>query len=88
MAVSDNGQGITPELLPYIFNFFEEGHQLLQEQKGSCGIGLAIVRDLAKMHDGSVQAQSDGPGKGSTFTVRLPLANYIKSNVGDGMSAR
>jgi signal transduction histidine kinase len=75
MEVTDNGRGIRPELLPYIFNFFEEGHQLPLEQKGSCGIGLAIVRDLVKMHSGSVGAKSEGPEKGSTFIVRLPLAD-------------
>lgn len=73
IRVSDNGMGIPMELLPRIFEPFVQGERKLHGAVGGLGIGLALVKNLAEMHDGSVMAQSPGNGQGSTFIVRLPL---------------
>ena len=71
LAVRDNGAGLARDLLPRLFDLFA------QEENGSqggLGIGLHLVRTLVRMHGGTITASSDGPGKGSDFVVRLPLA--------------
>ncbi len=73
IRVRDNGIGISPELLPEIFDLFTQGDQTLSRSRGGLGIGLTLVRSLVEMHDGRVTAHSDGPGQGSEFEVRLPL---------------
>lgn len=70
VRVSDGGVGISPEALPHIFELFYRGDH---EQRG-LGIGLALVRQLVTLHGGTVEAQSDGHGKGCVFLVRLPLS--------------
>ena len=72
LAVADSGSGIAPELLPYIFNVFAQGELTLDRSDGGLGIGLALVKQLVELHKGSVTAQSDGPGRGTTITIRLP----------------
>lgn len=72
VEVSDSGEGIEPSVLPYIFDRFRQGEARGERQSG-LGLGLAITRHLVEMHEGSVQARSEGAGKGSTFTIRLPL---------------
>jgi signal transduction histidine kinase/ActR/RegA family two-component response regulator len=74
LEVRDNGVGIAPELLPNVFVAFVQGASSIDRAKGGLGIGLTMVRRLAELHGGSATAASDGPGRGSTFTVRLPLA--------------
>lgn len=73
-TVRDNGMGIPPESLPMMFELFAQGERSFARSEGGLGIGLTLVRKLAEMHGGSVSAQSEGPGKGSVFTVRLPAA--------------
>ena len=73
VRVKDDGLGISPELLPRIFDLFIQGEQSLDRSGGGLGIGLTLVRRLIEMHGGRVEARSDGPGQGSEFTVRLPL---------------
>jgi len=75
VRVSDNGQGISPTLLPRIFETFIQDDQSLARSAGGLGVGLALVRRLAELHGGSVAAKSAGPGKGSEFDVRLPLTH-------------
>jgi signal transduction histidine kinase len=70
MCVRDDGDGIAAEVLPRIFEPFRQGNGAAA--KGGLGLGLAIVRQLVKMHRGEVEAQSDGVGKGAQFVVRLP----------------
>jgi PAS domain S-box-containing protein len=72
ISVSDNGIGIPPDQLERVFDIFSQvrAHQVRAE--GGLGIGLSLVRTLVVMHGGTVNAQSDGPNSGSTFTVRLP----------------
>jgi signal transduction histidine kinase len=75
VQVRDNGVGIDAALLPQVFDLFEQGRVSIDRSRGGLGIGLAIVRSLVTMHGGSVAAESKGPGRGSAFTVRLPLAS-------------
>ena len=70
--VRDNGVGISPELLPRMFDLFAQADRSLARSEGGLGIGLTLVRSLAELHGGTVTATSDGPGKGSEFVVRLP----------------
>jgi PAS domain S-box-containing protein len=72
LRVRDTGIGIAPEMLPRIFDLFVQAERRLDRSHGGLGIGLTLVRRLVEMHGGSVRAQSDGPGKGSEFIVRLP----------------
>jgi two-component system CheB/CheR fusion protein len=73
IQVADNGRGIEPQVLPQIFDLFVQGDQSLARSEGGLGIGLTLLKSLVELHHGSVEAQSDGAGKGSVFTVRLPL---------------
>jgi CheY-like chemotaxis protein len=72
VRVRDSGIGIPSNLLPRIFEMFTQGDQTLDRAQGGLGIGLTLVRRFVEMHDGSVQAFSEGPGRGSEFVVRLP----------------
>ena len=72
IEVRDDGIGIAPTLLPRIFDLFVQGRQASDRAEGGLGIGLSLVRNLVALHGGTVEARSPGPGKGSTFTVRLP----------------
>ena len=72
--VRDNGIGITPQLLPRVFELFTQGDRSLARSEGGLGIGLSLVRLLVGMHGGTVEAQSGGAGKGSEFIVRLSAA--------------
>jgi PAS domain S-box-containing protein len=73
--VEDNGVGITPELLPYIFDIFTQGERSIDRATGGLGLGLALVKTLAELHGGSVACTSAGLGQGSRFTVRLPRSS-------------
>jgi two-component system, chemotaxis family, CheB/CheR fusion protein len=73
VRVSDNGAGISPELLPQIFDLFVQEERSLDRSQGGLGIGLTLVRSLVERHGGRVEVASEGPGRGSEFTVRLPL---------------
>jgi len=72
LSVEDTGLGIAPTLLPVIFDMFMQVDRTLDHSKNGLGIGLALVRRLVEMHGGTVVAASDGEGRGSTFTLRLP----------------
>jgi PAS domain S-box-containing protein len=74
LTVSDNGDGISAEFLPYVFHRFRQEEGSISRKAGGLGLGLAVVRHLVELHGGSVSAESPGPGQGSTFTVDLPLA--------------
>jgi signal transduction histidine kinase/CheY-like chemotaxis protein len=73
VRVRDDGMGIAPELLPRVFETFTQGRRGLDRSEGGLGVGLALVQRLAQLHGGSVEARSDGAGRGSEFTLRLPL---------------
>ncbi|HKB68073.1 MAG TPA: PAS domain S-box protein [Pyrinomonadaceae bacterium] len=74
LTVSDTGDGITPEFLPYVFHRFRQEEGSISRKAGGLGLGLAVVRHLVELHGGSVSAESGGAGRGSIFTVDLPLA--------------
>jgi signal transduction histidine kinase/ActR/RegA family two-component response regulator len=74
IRVSDTGQGISQEFLPFIFDRFRQADGTSTRRHGGLGLGLAIVRHLVELHGGTVRADSPGEGLGSTFSVRLPLA--------------
>jgi two-component system CheB/CheR fusion protein len=73
IQVSDTGQGISAELLPYVFDRFRQGDSSTTKARQGLGLGLAIVRHIVELHGGTVRADSPGVGKGTTMTVRLPL---------------
>jgi PAS domain S-box-containing protein len=76
LSVADNGIGIGPSLLPHVFELFTQAERSPDRSQGGLGLGLALVKSLVELHGGSVSASSDGPGKGSRFTVRLPLLEH------------
>ncbi|MEP7056858.1 MAG: response regulator [Caldimonas sp.] len=73
--VSDNGIGIDAELLPNVFELFEQGKRTLDRSQGGLGVGLTLVRRLVELHGGSVDVSSDGAGRGSQFRIRLPCVS-------------
>ncbi len=73
IGVSDNGKGIHPDFLPYVFDYFRQENGATTRKFGGLGLGLAIVRNLVELHGGTVQADSSGEELGATFTVNLPL---------------
>ena len=73
VTISDTGEGIAEDLRPRLFEIFARGEKSDKPNHGGLGLGLAMVRRLTEMHGGSVEAESEGPGKGSKFTVRLPV---------------
>jgi signal transduction histidine kinase/CheY-like chemotaxis protein len=72
LRVEDSGAGIAPDVLPRVFDLFQQGVQGRDRSRGGLGVGLTIVRRIVEMHGGTVDARSDGEGRGSVFTVRLP----------------
>jgi signal transduction histidine kinase len=72
LEVRDTGVGIGPDLLPHVFDVFVQGESSLDRAQGGMGIGLALVSQLVRLHDGSIEAYSEGTGRGSRFTLRLP----------------
>jgi signal transduction histidine kinase/CheY-like chemotaxis protein len=74
IVVADNGQGISPEFLPYVFERFRQEDGGTSRQQGGLGLGLAIVRQIVELHGGTVRVASEELGKGATFTVALPMA--------------
>jgi PAS domain S-box-containing protein len=74
ITVSDTGEGITSDFLPYVFERFRQADSKFSHSRNGLGLGLAIVRQLVELHGGTVTAESKGKGQGTTFTVLLPLA--------------
>src|SRR6185436_4475130 len=69
----DDGIGIQPELLPHVFDLFTQGDRSLDRARGGLGIGLTLVRRIVELHGGSIEAHSEGAGRGAEMVVRLPV---------------
>jgi len=74
LRVRDHGEGLAPAVMPRVFDLFRQADSSSRRRHGGLGLGLAIVKSLVEVHGGSVKAESDGPGRGSTFSVTLPLS--------------
>lgn len=81
LTITDTGQGISSEFLPFIFERFRQADGTTTRQHGGLGLGLAIVRHLIELHGGTITARSAGPGTGATFVVRLPLAPAVTPRI-------
>jgi len=73
VTIADTGEGIDADFLPYVFERFRQSDNSTSRRSGGLGLGLSLVRNIIELHGGEVSAKSDGRGKGSTFTVRLPV---------------
>jgi PAS domain S-box-containing protein len=88
IEVTDTGQGITSEFLPFVFDRFRQADSTSTRQHGGLGLGLAIARHLIEIHGGSIEARSLGEGQGATLTVRLPLVGSVAESPGTSIQAR
>lgn len=88
MVVSDNGKGISADFLPHVFEGFRQEDASITRVHGGLGLGLTIVRRLVELHGGTVQAFSEGEGKGATFTVKLPMVNVMKTKESPSVSPK
>jgi two-component system CheB/CheR fusion protein len=85
LEITDSGEGIAADFLPHVFELFRQADASTSRVQSGMGVGLAIVKQLVDLHQGSITASSAGPGKGATFTVRLPLTGEATAAVnGDG----
>jgi len=73
ITVSDTGRGIVPEFLPLVFDRFRQADPTFSREHRGLGLGLAIAKQLAELHGGTISASSEGPDRGATFTVKLPV---------------
>ena len=80
ISIKDEGVGILPEKLPQMFELFTQADRSLARSEGGLGIGLTVVKNLVEMHGGSILARSEGTGRGSEFTIRLPAAKKPVAN--------
>ncbi len=87
ITIGDTGQGIEPDFLPYVFDYFRQADGATTRKFGGLGLGLAIVRHLVELHGGTVSAESPGLGMGATFTVRLPLMITQTTSNRNGLSS-
>jgi signal transduction histidine kinase/DNA-binding response OmpR family regulator len=87
IAVRDNGIGIDAELLPHVFELFEQGKRTLDRAQGGLGVGLTVVRRLVELHHGGVEVHSAGAGQGTEFCVRLPCLAEVGAVGGARMAA-
>jgi signal transduction histidine kinase/ActR/RegA family two-component response regulator len=82
VEIADNGEGIKAEMMPHIFDRFRQADASSARRHGGLGLGLSIVRQLTELHGGSISARSDGPGKGATFCITLPVKEMLHRPAG------
>jgi signal transduction histidine kinase len=87
IQVTDTGVGIPADLMPYIFDRFRQGSDTNSKMRSGLGLGLAIVRHLVELHNGSIEASSAGPGKGAVFTLTFPTAARRAATASAGAEA-
>lgn len=87
VRVRDDGYGISPELLPHVFDLFVQASRSLDRAHGGLGIGLSLVQQLVRLHGGSVEAHSAGIGHGSEFIVRLPVLSTVPASTSSSPSS-
>ncbi|HXT95918.1 MAG TPA: response regulator [Polyangia bacterium] len=80
LTIRDTGKGISADFLPQMFDRFRQEHGGTSRPHSGLGIGLALARDLVELHGGTIEARSDGPGRGATFVIRLPLGAAVAGN--------
>ncbi|WP_437738227.1 ATP-binding response regulator [Sorangium sp. So ce1335] len=85
IEISDTGQGIRPDFLPFVFERFSQADSSTTRRHGGLGLGLAIVRHLVELHGGRISVRSEGEGRGATFEVVLPVAGPAQAGRGDGL---
>jgi signal transduction histidine kinase len=88
VRVSDTGIGIPTDTLPHVFELFTRGETASAKAKEGLGIGLSLVKEFVNLHGGSTQVRSDGPGKGSEFTVRLPRSGTQAADQSAAITSR
>ncbi|HEV8239200.1 MAG TPA: MASE1 domain-containing protein [Thermoanaerobaculia bacterium] len=86
VRVRDDGIGIQPELLPHVFELFTQGDRSLDRARGGLGIGLTLVRRIVELHGGTIEAHSEGVGRGAEMVVRLPMAEAAAAGEAEGAS--
>jgi PAS domain S-box-containing protein len=87
ISVKDNGRGLSPEVLPHVFELFFQGPRGVDRAEGGLGIGLALIKNLVELHGGTVSGHSDGAGRGSEFVVHLPATSACgESDEGAGQA--
>jgi signal transduction histidine kinase/CheY-like chemotaxis protein len=82
LRIEDNGVGIAPEFLPYLFETFRQSSASATRSHGGLGLGLSIARHIVELHGGSIEARSPGTGRGATFVVRFPVTSVISTTTG------
>lgn len=82
LTVADNGVGISPAFLPHVFETFRQVDSSSTRGHGGLGIGLSIAKHIVHLHGGTIEAHSEGEGRGATFTVRLPISPLVSTTVG------
>jgi CheY-like chemotaxis protein len=80
IIVSDNGQGISPEFLPHVFDRFRQADGTTTRKHGGLGLGLSLAHHLVELHGGQIYAESEGEGKGANFIVKLPIAEFDRQH--------
>jgi two-component system, chemotaxis family, CheB/CheR fusion protein len=84
IEINDTGVGIEPKDIPRLFNAFAQADRAITRQFGGLGLGLAISKSLVEMHGGTIEARSEGKGRGATFSVRLPLVSVARGSLSAG----
>jgi CheY-like chemotaxis protein len=88
IRVVDSGEGISADVLPYVFDRFRQGDSSITKRHGGLGLGLAIARHIVELHGGEILAESEGEGRGATFRVRLPLDGDSRASAERSVPAR
>jgi CheY-like chemotaxis protein len=82
LSVSDNGEGVSPEFIPYVFDRFRQADASASRRHGGLGLGLSLVRQIVELHGGTVRVESRGVKQGSTFSITLPTVNGVEQRPG------